>query len=40
VWTRESITDAAALPAALGAAVAAVDTGRPALLDVITAGRP
>jgi acetolactate synthase-1/2/3 large subunit len=37
VWTREPITDAATLPAALGAALAAVDTGRPALLDVITA---
>jgi acetolactate synthase-1/2/3 large subunit len=38
IWSCDSITDPAALPAALGDALATVDTGRPALLDVITAG--
>jgi acetolactate synthase-1/2/3 large subunit len=38
VWSGESITDPVALSAAFRDALAVVDAGRPALVDVITAG--
>jgi acetolactate synthase I/II/III large subunit len=38
VWATGPVTDAAALPGRLAAAVAVVRSGQPALVDVLTPG--